>query len=464
VSDAPIRLVAPTLVVLVGAPGSGKSTWAQAQFPDHQVVSTDRLRALVGEGEGDQRASGDAFALLADVLERRLRRNLLTVVDSTGLDAAFRQQLVATAQRFGVPCIAVLFDVTATTALTQNRLRYKRVSDTVVRSMVRQFATAALSIPNEGFSEVHVPGPVRVVPPTLATADSAYQRQLIDPLPLRFGLQISRFSWPGAPESTAGILRSIAKTAEDAGFASLWVMDHFRQIPQVGRPWEDMLESYTTLAYLAAVTDRVRLGTLVTGITYRNVAHLAKIVATLDVLSDGRAVCGLGAAWFEQEHRAYGWDFPPLRDRYALLQDALELLPLMWGKGTPAYEGRVLSVPEAMCYPRPLQARIPILVGGSGEKRTLRLVAKYADACNLFGDPSVIAHKISVLHAHCAQVGRDPSQIEITQLSELPMNVDVADQIGRFRELAEAGVHCAIIPLSDPATLESFRDVIAAFH
>ena len=164
-------------------------------------------------------------------------------------------------------------------------------------------------------------------------------------------------------------------------------MDHFLQIPQIGREWEDMLESYTTLGYLAGVTGRVTLGTLVTGITYRNLAHLAKIVATLDVLSGGRAVCGLGAAWFEREHRLYGWDFPPRRERYALLEDALELLPLMWGPGAPRFEGRTVTVDEAICYPRPLQERIPILVGGSGERRTLRLVARHADACNLFGDP-----------------------------------------------------------------------------
>ena len=193
-------------------------------------------------------------------------------------------------------------------------------------------------------------------------------------------------------------------------------MDHFVQIPQVGREWEDMLESYTTLGYLAGVTERIRLGTLVTGITYRNVAHLGKIVATLDVVSGGRALCGIGAGWFEREHRLYGWELPPLRERFARLEDALELLPLMWGPGSPRFEGRTVTVEEAICYPRPLQERIPILVGGSGERRTLRLVARHADACNLFGDPETVRHKVAVLRSHCEAEGRDPAEVTVTHL------------------------------------------------
>src|SRR5439155_1012069 len=135
-----------------------------------------------------------------------------------------------------------------------------------------------------------------------------------------------------------------------------------------------------------------------------------------DVLSGGRAMCGIGAAWFQQEHAAYGWPFPPLAERYALLEDALQLLPLLWGPGAPAFEGERIRVPEAMCYPRPLQEHIPILVGGSGERRTLRLVAQYADACNLFGDADTIRHKLEVLEGHCRDVGRDPAEITKTRL------------------------------------------------
>ena len=257
-----------------------------------------------------------------------------------------------------------------------------------------------------------------------------------------------------------------------------------------------MLESYTTLGFLAGRTSRLRLGTMVTGITYRNVAHLAKIVATLDVLSGGRAVCGLGAAWFEREHKAYGWRFPPLAERYELLEDALQLLPLMWGPGAPSFEGQRLRVPEAICYPRPLQEHVPILVGGQGERRTLRLVAQYADACNLRGDPPVVARKLAVLAAPLPLVRprpghrhRHPPRHRPRRAGPAPSSTrwpsgcsrrgprrrrtatwagagTVEEQVGRFRELAELGVAEAIVSLpdlGDTAAVERFADVIAAF-
>ncbi|HEX5096805.1 MAG TPA: LLM class flavin-dependent oxidoreductase, partial [Acidimicrobiia bacterium] len=206
-------------------------------------------------------------------------------------------------------------------------------------------------------------------------------------------------------------------------------------------------------------------------------------------------VCGLGLGWFESEHTALGWPFPSVDERYALLEDALEFLPIFWGKGTPAYAGRVLEVPEAMCYPRPLQEHIPLLVGGSGEKRTLRLVAKYADACNIIGEVDVVRRKVRVLHDHCLAIGRDPETIAITQLSTTLIGrtgIDIAaqverykprrvssesyakrvnagtpgDQIGRFRALAEAGVQHAIVSfpdLSNNEPIEYFAKVIAAF-
>jgi len=285
-------------------------------------------------------------------------------------------------------------------------------------------------------------------------------------MPLEFGLQMPRFAFPGGPAETRSRLSELAVAAEEAGFTSLWVMDHFLQIPQVGPHWEDMLESWTTLAFLAARTESARLGTLVTGVTYRNIAHLAKIVATLDVLSGGRAVCGIGAAWFEREHRAYGWPFPPLADRFAQLTDALELLPLMWGKGAPAYSGRTIEVAEAVCYPRPLQDHVPILVGGSGERRTLRLVAEHADACNLFGDPDTVRRKVEVLHRHCADVGRDPADIDVTVLSTADAPT-VEDHVGRYRSYAEAGVGTVIVnfpELTSPEPLARFAEVISAFR
>ena len=474
----PLRLPDPCLVVLVGATAAGKSHWAQASFAADQIVSSDRLRAVVGTGERDQRASRDAFELLELIVAKRLARGLTTVIDSTGLDAKRRAGWRALAEQHGVPAVAVVVDTPAPLVRSRNRARAAPVPTAVVTAQLRDVVAAAGRLAGEGFAAVHEPGPVTLVPPGLLTALDSAARQREDPAVLDFGLQISRFGWPGHPATTAATLAEVARAAEEAGFTSLWVMDHMLQIPQVGREWEDMLESHTTLGYLAGVTQRIRLGTLVTGITYRNIAHLAKIVATLDVLSGGRALCGIGAAWFEREHRLYGWEFPPRAERYARLEDALELLPLMWGKGAPRYEGRTITVDEAVCYPRPLQERIPILVGGSGERRTLRLVARHADACNLFGDPATVRHKVAVLREHCATEGRDPAAVAVTHLAAArvigPQDerrgqgaATVEEHVGRYRELAEAGVQTAIVGLSDedgPESVRRFADVVAAFR
>jgi F420-dependent oxidoreductase-like protein len=475
--DGAVRLPDPCLVVLVGATAAGKSHWAAEWFEPGQVVSSDRLRAVVGTGERDQRAGGDAFELLDLIVAKRMRRGLVTVIDSTGLDAGRRADWRALAERHGVPAHAVLFDAPAKLVRERNRAREQPVPGKVVTAQLAAAADAGDALAGEGFAAVHRPGPVTLVPPALVGALDAAARQDAQPMALEFGLQIPRFEFPGHPGTTAATLAAIARAAEETGFTSLWVMDHLVQIPQVGREWEDMLESYTTLGYLAAATERIRLGTLVTGITYRNIAHLAKLVATLDVLSGGRAWCGIGAGWFEREHELYGYGFPPLAERFARLEDALELLPLMWGPGSPPFEGRTISVPAALCYPRPLQERVPILVGGAGERRTLRLVARHADACNLIGRRADIRHKIAVLHEHCAAEGRDPATVRITQLEQACViapgepragrgAATVEEHIGRCRELAEAGVQTAIVGLSTadgPDAVRRFGDVIAAF-
>jgi F420-dependent oxidoreductase-like protein len=472
-----VRLPDPCLVVLVGATAAGKSHWAAEWFHPDQVVASDRLRAVVGTGERDQRASRDAFELLDLIVEKRLRRQLTTVVDSTGLEAGRREAWRALAARHDVPAFAVVLDTPAALVRERNRAREAPVPPKVVTAQLREVEGIAERLAGEGFAGVHPAGPVSLVPPALVGAPHAAARQREAPLPLDFGLQVSRFEWAGHPATTAGTLAAIARAAEGAGFTSLWVMDHFLQIPQVGREWEDMLESHTTLGYLAGVTERIRLGTLVTGLAYRSLPHLAKLVATLDVLSGGRALCGIGTGWFEREHRLYGFAFPPPAERYARLEDALELLPLMWGPGAPRFEGRTLTVEEAICYPRPLQERIPILVGGSGERRTLRLVARHADACNLFGDPATVRHKLAVLGEHCAAEGRDPAAIAVTHLAPARVIAGGApregrgaataeEHVGHYRELAEAGVQTAIVGLSDsegPAAVERFADVIAAF-
>jgi F420-dependent oxidoreductase-like protein len=493
---ATVRLPAPCLVVLVGPGASGKSTWAAEWFRPGQVVSADAMRALVGEGEHDQRAGKDAFDVLELVVERRLKRRLLTVVDTLALDDGWRERLVAMAKRHRVPAHAVAFDTSARECRARNKARPRPIPPAVISGQLKRWEAVRPLLAAEGFAAVHGPGPVEVVPARLLDAPAAARRQKEEPMPLRFGLQIPSFTWPGGPPEIGPRLADIATTAEDVGFTGIYVMDHFIQIPVVGPDWHDMLDSYTTLSFLAGHTRSVRLGALVTGITYRNVAHLGKIVATLDVLSGGRAVCGLGAAWYEREHVAYGWRFPPLKERFALLEDALELLPLQWGPGSPSFDGRVITVPEAVGYPRPLQERVPIMVGGSGERRTLRLVARHADACNLFGDPDTVRHKLDVLRSHCDAVDRDPSDIEVTNLTSALVAPDraaldaliegsrpptlspeafadrvkagtVDDQIGRYRQYAEAGVQTAIVnfpALDGPGQLERFAPVIAAFR
>lgn len=486
----------PSLIVLVGPGASGKSTWAAAHFPPSAIVSSDRLRALVGTGEDDIVASSDAFAVLDMVVAQRIARRLTTVIDTLGLDAARRQGWRDAAQRAGLPCIAVAFDISADEARRRNRERPKRIPADALTAQLRSWRTVRGVLDAEGFDEVITPTPVRVVAKPFNTAGAAAQRQRAEPSALRFGLHVGSFTFPGGSATIGEQLREIAHAAENSGFDAIYVMDHFRQIPQIGRPWEDFLESYTTLAYLAAHTERVRLGTLVTGITYRNVAHLAKIVASLDVLSGGRAVCGLGLSWWAEEHAAYGWQFPPVSDRYALLEDALRLLPTMWGPGAKPFVGEVLDVPDTGCYPRPLQDHIRIVVGGSGERHTLRLAAQYADAANVFGDAANVRNKAAVLRAHCVAADRDPAEVEMTHLSTVLVGTDredldhrierlrprrwtperyaaavnagtVDDHIGRFRELSEAGASEVIVrvaDLQDAAPIERMARVIEAFR
>lgn len=236
-----------------------------------------------------------------------------------------------------------------------------------------------------------------------------------------FGLQIPNFTFPGTPDDQIfDRVVQIATTAERAGFDSLWVMDHFYQIGAVGPRTDPMLEAYTLLAAIAARTSRIHLGAMVTGVTYRNPALLAKMITTLDVISKGRAILGIGAAWNEDEHRGYGFDFPPIKERMDRLEEALQICRSMFTKESPSFQGRYYRLDEALNFPRPLQPGGPrILVGGGGERRTLKLVAKYADMCNVFGDVEIVRHKMQVLRQHCESIGRDPAEILKTRLGAL---------------------------------------------
>jgi F420-dependent oxidoreductase-like protein len=471
------EITLPALIVVVGPSGSGKTTWAQQRFSVRSIVSSDELRGRVGVSDFDQQAGGDAFAVLEAIVAARLRRKLTTVVDTLGLDPESRRRWVAMAHDAGLPAVAVHFDTPPAECRTRNKQRTRPVPAKVLTGQIERYAEQAPTLADDGFDDVLVAStPIRPVTTTTAGAAAAAESQSSDPVRLSFGLQVSSFDFDEHPHSTRDRIREIGEAAEEAGFTSLWVMDHFIQIPQVGREWNDMLEAYTTLAYLAGVTSSIRLGTLVTGIGYRNPALLGKMLATLDVLSGGRMNCGLGAGWFERETLAYGWEMEPAGRRLDRLEDTLQMLPLLWGPGSPSFEGKVFSVPEAICYPRPIQEHIPILVGGSGEKRTLRLVAEYADAANLFGDPDRVRAKLDVLDRHCEAVGRDRSEIDITHLAPALVADDaddlagrvaaatgasrtpaeatsalnaatIEDHIGRYRLLADAGVTTAIVAM-----------------
>jgi len=228
---------------------------------------------------------------------------------------------------------------------------------------------------------------------------------------VQIGLQIPDYTWPGGPARLGRDLARVARSAEEAGFDFISVMDHFFQIGVIGPPEHEMLEAYTTLGYLAGCTDRARLMTLVTGTVYRYPGILAKIVTTLDVLSGGRAWLGIGAAWNEEESRGLGIGFPPVAERFERLEETLQICLQMWRGDQAPYHGkhyqleRPLNSPQALSQPHP-----PIMIGGSGERKTLRLVARYAQACNLFPGPD-LARKLDVLRAHCEAEGRDYDEI-----------------------------------------------------
>lgn len=283
---------------------------------------------------------------------------------------------------------------------------------------------------------------------------------------MRLGLQVADFTWPGSPDSLGPTFARIARDAEQAGATSLWVMDHFFQIGGLGPPEHEMLEAYTTLGFAAGVTERIRLGTLVTGVTYRHPGILAKTVTTLDVLSGGRACLGIGAAWNEEEHRGLGIPYPALGERFERLEETLEIVTRMWSGDQSPFIGRHYQLDRPLNQPPPIASPRPLLlVGGSGERRSLRLVAQYGDACNLFEvDHATLAHKLEVLRSHCADLGRDPDTIRRTTLGTLALSSDGAPRADgtatqtvdqateRFASLAALGFDEAIVNM--PGTHE----------
>lgn len=295
---------------------------------------------------------------------------------------------------------------------------------------------------------------------------------------MKIGLQVPSFTWPDGPKEIGSKLAEIARTADDNGFASIWVMDHFFQIGGRDRtgflgPAEDyMLEGYSTLSYLAAITKKVKLGTLVTGVVYRHPGILIKTVTTLDVLSGGRAYLGIGAAWNEREALGLGVPFPPIKERFERLEETLQIANQMWSDNNGSYNGKHFQLAETLCSPQPLsKPHPPILIGGAGEKKTLRLVAQYADACNLFAQmgTETVRNKLDILKGHCEKVGRDYAEIEKTALSTAhlaPEKMSPADVIQQCLTLAAIGIQQVIFNMPNVheiKPLETFgREIIPA--
>ena len=429
----------PCVVVLAGAAGSGKSTWAAAHYTPSEIVSTDALRAVVGTGPADLEASSDAFAVADLVVDARLRRGLTTVVDTLGLDPERRQNYGDRARGAGLPAVLVILDTPARLCRTRNAERDRPVPADVLTAQLRKVRTLPALASAERWDRVVVvteqPEAHEQAPGATPAAEPATGR-----IPVI--LQLSRFEWGKDPASW---LRDVAVTADQVGFAGLAVMDHLIQIPQVARAWEPMPEPWVTLGLLAGLDTSLRLGTLVSPVTLRPAGVIAKTAATLDVLSGGRAFCGLGAGWWEREHAAYGIDFPPARDRLDRLEATIETMRALWGTGTKPYDGRRVHLPETTCYPRPV-GQLPIIVGGGGEQRTLKIAAALGDGCNLRVDDA-LPHKIDVFTRYREDAGR-PSMITVLDLPLVGLDrEDTARRVERVRGRLTARAYAARHPV-----------------
>jgi F420-dependent oxidoreductase-like protein len=279
---------------------------------------------------------------------------------------------------------------------------------------------------------------------------------------MNLDIHVPRFTWPGGPAAVGPTLTTLARTAESIGVRTLSVMDHWFQMEMMWPAEEPMLEGYTTLGFVAGKTDTLRLRLLVGGVTYRHPGLLAKTVTTLDVISGGRAELGLGAAWYEREHRGLGVPFPPISERFERLEEALQICMQMWSDDNGPYEGKHYQLAETLCSPAPVSAPRPrILIGGSGERKTLRLVAGYADACNLFGDRATVAHKVDVLRRHCEDVGRDIAEIEVTVLIGVAEDAAPDTILQEAQGLSDVGVNTIMARSTFPDPAKVLEEVWA---
>jgi alkanesulfonate monooxygenase SsuD/methylene tetrahydromethanopterin reductase-like flavin-dependent oxidoreductase (luciferase family) len=364
-------------------------------------------------------------------------------------------------------------------AVLEDQLRRMRAADAGIRGEGWDLVTTARQAQPEAS---HTPG-----------AKMAASQQRERPVRMGLVLQLSRFPWGEDPAGPARWLAAVARAAAEAGLQGIALMDHLIQIPQVGRAWEPIPEPWVTLGMLAGLEPGLRLGTLVTPVTFRAPGILAKTVATLDVLSGGRSFCGIGAGWWAREHAGFGLPFPPTRTRFDELESAIETLRALWQPGTRQYRSERVWLPETTCYPRPV-SRIPVIVGGGGEKRTLAIAARLGDGCNLPSDISTLDRKLAIFRQHCLQAGRDPAQAEVTVL-DIPVigrnredaaaiveqlrgrttaaafaqrhHAGTADEhIGRYRLLADRGVKTVFVSLphlTDPEDVLCLTSLAAAF-
>ncbi|MCW2780795.1 MAG: hypothetical protein JWR35_1244 [Marmoricola sp.] len=397
----------PALVVLIGASGSGKSTWAAARYRTQEIVSSDDLRGIVGSGRHDLDASADAFRLVEQIVAARVARGLATVVDTLGLEPERRRSWLAVARAAGLPAVAVVFDTPTELCKSRNAERDRPVPAGVLTGQLKRTREVVGEVAGEGWDLVSTVSTTPAVPTALDQPGRVEQ-----PHPTTVGdvvLQVSRFPWG---EDPTGWLKDIALAADAAGFAGLALMDHLIQIPQVDRAWEPIPEPFTTLGMLAGLDTDLRLGTLCTPVTFRAAGIIAKTVATLDVLTNGRAFVGLGAGWFEREHQAFGLPFPAPKQRLADVEQAIETMRALWASGTKAYAGSRVNLPETTSYPRPV-GQPQIIVGGNGE-RSLKIAAQLADACNL-PTSAAFEQKLEIFERH-----RGDREVAVTVL-DLPV-------------------------------------------
>jgi F420-dependent oxidoreductase-like protein len=279
---------------------------------------------------------------------------------------------------------------------------------------------------------------------------------------MQLDLHVPRFTWPGGARAIGPTFTSLAQTADAIGVRTLSVMDHWFQMDMMWPAEEPMLEGYSALSFAAAKTERLRFRLLVGGVTYRHPGLLAKIVTTLDVLSQGRAELGLGAAWYEREHRGLGVPFPPLRERYERLEETIQICFQMWSDDTGPYQGTHYQLAETLCSPPPVSTPRPrLLIGGGGERKTLRLVAQYADACNIIGDVTVVRHKVEVLQRHCAEVGRDPEKVEVTALIGIGDDATPDAILREAEAFSAAGVQAIVIRSTGPEPTQWLQETWA---